>query len=169
MTGGFQPGSMPGFQPGSMPGFQPPGFPQPPAKKRRSGMGLIIGIVVILLIIIGGSIGGYAYLKKQSITPTVQATPTTAPTSIPKGKPLFSDGFLNNKNAWDTTSKSGEFSTKLGGGSLVLEDDNHKLLWELVPDGKNFGDFFLTADAVLSGGSQNNGYGIYSRCFESKP
>ena len=177
VTGGFQPGSMPGFQspgfsqypvnagfqPGSMPGFQPPGFPQSPAKKRRPRIGLIIGIVVILLIIIGGSIGGYAYLKKQSTTPIVQATATTAPTSIPRGKPLFSDVFLNNKNAWDTTSKAGEFSAKVGNGSLVLEDDNHKLLWELVPGGKNFGDFFLTADAVLSMGGQDNGYGIYIR------
>jgi hypothetical protein len=63
---------------------------------------------------------------------------------------------------WDLTSYQGKFSVKVGGGSLVLEDDQNKLLWEIVP-GKIFTDFRLDVDATLTKGDPNNGYGVLIR------
>jgi hypothetical protein len=156
MMGGLQAGGM------SQP-YQPASFAQPPERKSGPKVGLIIGVVVLLLIIVGGSIFGYLYVSKSHSSPSVQKTPTIAPTPTPKGNPIFSDSFTDNEHDWDTTSKVGTFSVKIGGGSLVLEDDDNKLLWELVPGGRNYGDFFLTVDAILSKGTQSNGYGIYIR------
>ena len=126
-------------------------------------MTLIIGLVVLLVVIIGGGVLGYFSLIKSPGSATTQTILTATPTAVPKGKPLFNDAFMNNHNAWDTTSRAGQFSVKIGNGSLVLEDDNNKLLWELVPGGRTFRDFFLTTDAVLSQGTADNGYGIYIR------
>ena len=165
-------------QPPTINGYQRPGFAQQPAMssypsnssvqqteehKNHPKIGLIITIVVILLIVVSGSIGGYLYVKGQPSTTSTQTISTTAPTQIPQGKPLFSDPLLNNNMGWDLTGKPGEFSVKIGNGSMVLEDDNNKLFSELIPGGRNFSNFFLTADAVLSKGTQNNGYGIYIR------
>jgi hypothetical protein len=181
-VGGFQPGNMNsfqqtgfaqsptanGYQPSAINGHPSGGFAQPPEDhKRRPRIGLIIAIIVILLLVVGGSIGGYTYLKRHSSV-TSQVIPTVAPTSVPKGQPLFSDPLINNNAGWDLTSKSGEFSVKIANGSMILEDDNNKLFSELIPGGKNFSDFFLTTDVVLSKGTQNNGYGIYIRGASSQ-
>jgi hypothetical protein len=152
-----------GFQPGSMNGFSAADFVQVPERKRGPRIGVVIGIIVLLLVVVGGSVFGYEYLKKQSAATTTPPVPTVAPTTVPKGASLFSDSFTSNRNNWDTTSKAGQFSVKIGNGSLALEDDNNKLLWELIPGGRNFKDFFLTTDAALSKGTQDNGYGIYIR------
>ena len=180
MTTGFQPGTMSGYQfagfpqapaqpttsgsqPGMMNGYQPGDFFQPPQRKSGPRLALIIGVVVILVVIIGGGVLGYFTLIKPQGSATTQTTLTPTPTPVPNGKPLFNDAFTNNKNAWDTTSRTGQFSVKIDNGSLVLEDDNNKLLWELVPGGRSFRDFFLTTDVVLSKGTADNGYGIYIR------
>jgi Domain of Unknown Function (DUF1080) len=181
---GFQQGNINSFQNAGFAqapttnGYQQPGFTTPPAmnsyqsgefaqhaeeRPRRPKIVLIITMVIILLSVVAGSIGGYVYLKNHSTTATIQVLPTTAPTSIPQGKPLFSDPLINNNAGWDLTSKPGEFSVKIVNGSMVLEDDNNKLFSELIPGGKNFKDFFLTTDVILSKGTQNNGYGIYIR------
>jgi hypothetical protein len=143
--------------------YQPENFSQPPEGKRKPRIGLMIAIIVILLVVVGGSIGGYAYLKRNSGAANAQVTPTMVPTPVPKGTPLFTDALVNNNAGWDLTSKAGQFSIKIGDGSMVLEDDNNKLFFELLPGNKNFNDFFLTTDAVLSQGTQVNGYGIYIR------
>jgi hypothetical protein len=163
---GFQQG---GFaQPSAMTGYQPEDFPQPPEEKRKPGIGLIIATIAILLLVIGGAIGGYAYLAKKSGVSTSQATLVMTPTPIPKGAPLFTDPFLNNNAGWDLTSKAGQFGIKIGGGSMALEDDNNRLFFELLPGNRNFNDFFLTTDAVLSKGELTNGYGIYIRGASSQ-
>lgn len=154
--GGFQQGSMNGFN-----DFQPSRFNQPP-QKRGPRVGLIIGTIVLLVVLVGGGIGAFLVLKSQgnkTITPTAT---TVKPTPTPSVTPLFRDSFQNNNSGWDTTSEAGKFSVKVGSGSLILEDDDHKLLPELIP-GKTFGDFTLAVDAVLSKGDQNNGYGVFIR------
>lgn len=181
---GFRPEQPHGFQPAGFTqspfvnGYQQPGFTQQQAMssypsddfaqqaeihKNRPKIGMIITIIVILLVVVGGSIGGYLYVKKHSSTTTTQVIPTAVPTQIPQGNPLFSDPLMNNNLGWDLTSKPGEFSVSIGKGSMVLEDDNNKLFSELIPGSRNFSNFFLTTDAVLSKGTQNNGYGIYIR------
>jgi len=155
ITGDLQPGSMKGF---------PSRFdqmPQPPTRKSGPKLGLIIGIGILVIVLISGAFLGYAFLGNKN-DKTVSVTPTPKPTPTPSVKPLFNDSFNNNNNGWDLTSNPGQFSVQVGGGKMVLEDDNNKLIWEIVP-GKTFGDFTLSVDAVLSKGDQNNGYGIYIR------
>lgn len=168
-TGNFTPPPhMNGFQTSGFTQSAPPnGFQQerpvpPPERKGGPKVGLIITVILLLILVVGGGIGGYYYVK-HSNTPAAQSTPTTAPTPTPTGNALFSDTFANNNKGWDLTTKAGEFSVKVGGGSMALEDDNNKLLWELIPGGKTFSDFYVTVDATLSKGTQSNGYGIYIR------
>jgi Domain of Unknown Function (DUF1080) len=156
------PQAMPGnFQSGEVNGYPPTGFNQPPAQKRKPKLGLIIGLVVLLIILIGGSFGAYTYLKRHNTTTTQISTPTTTPT--PSAPPLFSDTFQNNNSGWDLTSDPGKFSVKVGNGTLILEDDENRLLPELIPSNTSFSNFRLSVDAVLSKGTQDNGYGIYIR------
>ena len=152
----FQMGNSNGFNNGNVEG---PDFSN---NRKKPKVGLIIGSIVLLMLLIGGGIGGYLILKSHKSTPKVSTQPTT-PTATPKGPPLFSDSFQNNNEGWDLTGKTGEFSVAVGNGSLALEDDNNRLLWELLPGGKTYDNFLLNVDAMLSKGTQNNGYGIYIR------
>ena len=171
--GQAQPQQQNGFA-SNMNTFQNTGFPQSPPMndyqsaqlpepKRKPKVGLIIIAIVLLVLLVGGGLGGYYYVKHSGVAATTQITPTLVATATPAGKSLFRDAFANNNNGWDLTTKAGQFSVKVGGGSMVLEDDNNRLLWELVPGGKNFSDFYMTVDATLSKGTQSNGYGIYIR------
>ncbi|MEO8970754.1 MAG: hypothetical protein ABI406_04030 [Ktedonobacteraceae bacterium] len=152
----FQLGNMNGSNNGD---FEDPDFSN---NRKKPKVGLIIGSFVLLLLLIGGGIGGYLILKSHKPTKTVATQPAT-PTATPKGPPLFSDSFQNNNKGWDLTGKPGEFSVAVGNASLALEDDNNRLLWELVPGGKTYDNFLLNVGAVLSKGTQDNGYGIYIR------
>ena len=160
----FAPPSQQPFQMGNINGFNTGDFEDPDFSNNRKKpkLGLILGSVVLLILLIGGGIGGYMALKSNKSVPTASTQPAT-PTATPKGPPLFSDSFQNNNKGWDLTSKTGEFSVAVGGGSLALEDDNNKLLWELLPGGKTYDNFLLNVDAVLSKGTQDNGYGVYIR------
>lgn len=152
-TAGFQQNTFNGYQNNHNPGRNY----RPPAPKRGLNIGLIIGVLILLVLLIGGGVG-FFYVKNQATkTTSIPATPTP---SVP---PLFHDSFQNNNNGWDLTSVSGKYSVKVGGGSMVLEDDDNKLLWELIPGSKLYGNFKLTVDAALSRGDQGNGYGVFIR------
>lgn len=153
---GFQQSNLHGYQNG----YQPVGLHQPPARKRGPKIGLIVGIVIMLVILVGGG-AGYFYVKSH--TDKAMTNVPTASSPTPTTPPLFSDSFQNNNNGWDLTSISGKYSVKVGGGSMVLEDDDNKLLWELVPGTKVYSNFKLVVDATLSRGDQSNGYGVYIR------
>lgn len=157
--------------------MQPNGFPpgiintprpfhdQPVAKVQRGPkIGLIIGIVILLMLLVGGGIVGYDFLKssRQSVSTGPKATPIV-PTPTPKGKALFADSLTNNSNRWNLLSNPGKFSAAIANGSLVLEDDNNSLLPEMVPGGRIYSNFNVYVDANLSKGEQGNGYGIYIR------
>ncbi len=139
--------------------FEDPDFSN---NRKKPKFGLIIGSIVLLMLLIGGGIGGYLVLKSHISTPKL-STQSATPSATPKGPPLFSDSFQNNNKGWDLTGKASQFSVAVGNGSLALEDDNNRLLWELVPGGKTYDNFLLNVDAVLSKGTQDNGYGIYIR------
>jgi len=151
---GFQQNNLNIYQNGNRPGV----LRQPPAPKRSPNIGLIVGILIVIVILLGGGVG-FFYISGRLNKPAsaVQPTPT------PSGPPLFSDSFQNNNNGWDLTSVAGQFSVKVGGGSMILEDDNHTLIPEIIPGTKLYDNFRLTVDATLSRGDQNNGYGVYIR------
>jgi hypothetical protein len=150
-----------GYAPASMEGYAPMGYNQPPQQKRGPKVGLIAGIVLLVILLIGGAFAGYFYYKnhKQNSNATI-ATPTIV--STPTATPLISDSFTNNNTGWDLSSLPGKFSVKVGGGSMILEDDDNKLLPELLP-GKSLTDFRLDVDATLTKGDPNNGYGVMIR------
>ena len=150
-----------GFQHDSMNGYNPLGYSQPP-RKGGPNIGFIMVIIILLLVLVGGGFFGYRYITGRNTT-AISITPTAAPSSTPSKPPLFSDSFQDNKNGWDLTSISGKFSVKVGGGSMVLEDDNNRLLYELLPGGRTYSNFQLNVDGKLSKGDQNNGYGIFIR------
>jgi len=138
---------------------------QEPVPKKKANVGRIVGIILLLIAVLGGSFLGYTFLfaDKNSQAANSTTTPSNPTTTTPKGNPLFQDAFTNNTNGWSVQSYPGEFSVALGNGALRLENDNNKLLWELVPGGKSYGDFQLSVDATLSQGTQDNGYGVYIR------
>jgi len=150
-----------GFQQDGMNGYKPAGY-GPPPRKRGPNIGLIIGTIILLLVLVGGGFFGYRYITSHNNKANT-LTPTAAPSPTPSKPPLFSDTFQDNKNGWDLTSIAGRFSVKVGGGSLVLEDDDNRLLYELLPGVKTYSNFQLNVDAQLSKGDPNNGYGIYIR------
>src|SRR5215469_1510072 len=155
------PATYDGFQRSNPNGYSPTGYTQPPERERRPKLGLMLFIIGLLVIVIaGGASAGYIFLKNQgqnSNTTTVRTRITT-----PSVKPLFGDAFNNNQNGWDLSSTPGKFSVKIGGGSMVLEDDQQKLFMEVVP-GNNLVDFRLDVDASLSKGDPSNGYGVFIR------
>src|SRR5947209_498465 len=89
--------AMGGLQPGDTNGYQPEAFAQPPQKKGGLKFGLIIAIVALLVVLIGGGLFAYISFKKAPGS-TPQATSHVVTTSTPKGRPLFTDSFTNNKN-----------------------------------------------------------------------
>ncbi len=145
-----------GYQPYSRNGYSPG---RPPQKKR--GPGLIIGIALLVIVLVAGSFGGYLFLKNHNQNGNTTAGPAPK-ISTPAVKPLFSDSFNNNNNGWDLSSAPGKFSINIGGGSMVLEDDENKLFMEVLPAG-NFADFRLDVNARLSKGAPSNGYGVFIR------
>jgi hypothetical protein len=136
-----------------------------PQKKRGPRVGLIVGLILLVIILVGSAFGGYTYYQHRNQSNNVPPTPVKVMT--PTIKPLFGDSFNNNNTGWDLTSKPGKFSVKVGGSSMILEDDDNKLLWEVLP-GKSLTDFRLDVDAKLSKGDPNNGYGVYIRGASSQ-
>lgn len=153
------------FNPAAMPAnlrtgmaYEPQAMPLPEKKRRGSGAGVIVGIGLLIIVLIGGGIAGYVLLGPGK---TPQTANTPAPTT--KDTPIFTDAFTNNNNGWNLQGDPGKFSASVGNGAMVLEDDNHSLLWEVVPGQKTFSNFKLVVDTVLSKGDQNNGYGVFIR------
>lgn len=104
-----------------------------------------------------------AGLSLSTFFPKGAATSTPLPYPVPQGPPLFSDSFASDIHGWNLQSSPGNYTVVLGNGGLSLGIEQHKLLWELVPGQRSFGDFILAVNAVLSQGDQNDGYGVYIR------
>ncbi len=141
-------------------------------KRQRFGAGRVVGVAALLLLLIGGSFLAYTFLfahkaARQTTSGTTATGAITKPIATPQGTPMFQDEFANNTHGWSIQSYPGEFAVALGSGALRLESNNNKLLWELVPGDKKYADFELSVDAVLSKGSQNDGYGVYIRSGQS--
>ncbi|GHO42472.1 hypothetical protein KSX_06350 [Ktedonospora formicarum] len=140
-------------------------------QKKRPRWGVIVGVILLLIVLVGASVGGVIYFTRgdnnaanQGNTP---ATTTLKPLPTPTSKPLFSDTFANNNNGWRLEKdEKGAFAVSLGKNALTLADNDNKILWEMLPNTKRYGDFQLFVNTTLTKGDANNGgggYGVYVR------
>lgn len=122
----------------------------------------IVILVVILLLVIAGSAGVWQLVVRKDAN--VTGMPMVTPTVVPNTTPLFADQFgRGNISGWNTQSAVGKYSVNIQQSSLILENDENKLIWELVPGTRPFSNFKLFVDAKLTQGDANNGYGIFIR------
>ena len=137
--------------------------------QRPSKRASLVYFVVTLLVI---AIFGYAGIRASgfSFSSLTGSTYTGAANglfkeSFPalKGSPLFADSFTGDTSGWNLQSVPGNYTVNIGGGALALENDKQKLLWEPLPGTRTYGNFALTANATLTKGDANNGYGFYIR------
>jgi hypothetical protein len=152
------------FHRGSVPMNKPPAslssfigrdlFQQPVSKMR-----VMMGVIVLIIIIISGSVIGIVYFAAKS----APKTPTAVPIPTPAVPATFADPFNDNTYGWNLQSVSGKYAVQVGGGNLTLEESNHKLLWEPLPGQRSYDDFKLFVDATLTKGDPGNGYGVYIR------
>ncbi len=133
------------------------------SSKRASFVYITASILVIIFF-------SYAGLRAAGVSLSSLTAPThigngalkeSYPTA--KGAPLFFDRFTDDSSGWNLQSVSGTYTVALGNGVFSLEDDKQNLLWEPLPGTRSYTNFLLTANAMLSKGDQNNGYGIYIR------
>ncbi len=127
----------------------------------------LVYVIVTLLVIIFFS---YAGLRAAGISLSSLTAPThigngalneSYPTA--NGAPLFFDKFTDDSSGWNRQSVPGTYKVIVGGGVLSLENDKQSLLWEPLPGTRTYTNFLLIANAMLSKGDQNNGYGFYIR------
>jgi serine/threonine protein kinase len=138
--------------------MQPYVFPaqKPSGNKNR----LIVSAVLLVFLAIAGT-AGYQYVSmlQHAGTQNLSCLPTTQ-------NLLLGDCFQdnNNTNHWDLSSQPNQYSANISNGSLILEDDNNKLLPETIRAYPyTFTDFKLEVDADLSQGDPINGYGVMIR------
>ena len=135
-------------------------------QRRHVNGGFVVGIVLLVVAFLSGSVLGYMYFfstPSSNALPGKMAYQGTSTPKPPKREPLFTDNFTANAHQWNVQSYPGEFSVSLAHSALTMESDNNRVLWEIVPGEKGYGNFQLSVDAVLSKGSQDNGYGMYIR------
>jgi hypothetical protein len=161
-------------------GFQlaqkkPDSTPQPVQSSLSSGAGkdrsriqskgvfiyfISVCLVVVLFAFLLLRAAGFSL---STFIPFLAAAHSTVPYPVPKENPLFSDSFFNDEYGWNLQSSPGNYAVALGHGTLTLEIEQPKLLWELIPGERSYSDFTLTVNAMLSRGDQNDGYGVYIR------
>jgi hypothetical protein len=156
------------FQLGYMNGYSVADGDEEEDERRGPRIGLILGVIVLIIVLLGGGFLGVAFVQNRARNNNAANSAAKTPViTTPTVKPLFSDAFVNNSAGWDLTSAAGKFSVAIGNGRLTLEDDENKLLPEVVP-GQSFSDFQLEVNATLTKGDKNSGYGVYVRAGASQ-
>jgi len=124
---------------------------------------LVYFITVMLVFVVVAVTGLHAAgISLATLAPRGVATPTVT-YALPKVAPLFADTFVNDASGWNLQSSPGSYQVTVGNGTLAIEVNKNKLLWEPLPGAISYGDFTLTVNAVITQGDQNNGYGLYIR------
>lgn len=135
---------------------------EPSPLQKRAALIYFLGVFLVVILF------AFIALRAAGLSPSTlfsrAATPATVVTyPTPKVPPLFSDNFANDTYGWNLQSSPGNYAVTLGNGSLTLQINKNKLLWELLPGERTYSNLTLTVNAALSHGDQNNGYGVYIR------
>jgi hypothetical protein len=133
---------------------------QSPAQKRATLIYLTTVVFVIVVVAFAGLRA--AGISLTSLT-SHKGTNSAVAYPLPKAVPLFADSFLNDASGWNLQSSRGNYAVNVSNGTLTMQVNKNKLLWEPLPGTISYGDFTLTVNAVLAKGDQNNGYGVYIR------
>jgi hypothetical protein len=152
-----QPPSAPGAGKNSLIAGIP--FPSAASNSPISKTRVAMGMIVLIILLVSGTIIGVVYFRKETAPPRT----TVVPIPTPNVPPTFSDQFNDNTYGWNLESDPGKYLVTIGAGNLTLEDDDHKLLWEQLPGQRSYSDFTMYVDATLTKGDQSNGYGVYIR------
>ncbi len=132
-----------------------------PVRKKRATVIYFVTVVVVIMVVAATGLHA-AGISLAMLTPHAAAPPTIGYV-LPKVTPLFADSFVNDASGWNQQSSSGSYQVTVGNGTLTIQLNKNKLLWEPLPGTISYSDFTLTVNAVLNKGDQNNGYGLYIR------
>ncbi len=133
---------------------------QSPLRKRATL--IYFATVIVVIVVVAFASLHAAGISLTSLTPQKGTTSAVA-YPLPKAVPLFADSFLNDASGWNLQNSPGNYAVNVSNGTLTMQVNKNKLLWELLPGTISYGDFTLTVNAVLAKGDQNNGYGLYIR------
>lgn len=138
------------------------GFIQSLQGGKRPKLLFMAGLVIVLLVILGGSI--FAIGRSKGSTTTTVSNNAVTPTPPPQS--LFTDNFADNSKGWGVGSGKG-FSCTIEHNVLSFSEANHRVLDIAIP-GRNtvpalYGDFSVTAMFTLLKADQNDSVGLYVR------
>lgn len=139
---------------------------QSPRPRKRPKAGFILGAVLLLLALIGGSLFLILHYTEEGLSSSRTngniSTPTDTPTATPD-QALFSDNFTNNNVGWDTSSDSG-YTRNVSNHVLTLADTKHgTILTESLPTNDTFDNYIVTVIFTLVKADQNDSTGVYVR------
>jgi len=141
---------------------------QSPRPRKRPKAGFIVGAVLLLIALFGGSLflilhytgEGFSSSPTNGKISTLTDTPT--PTATPD-QALFSDNFTNNNAGWDTSSDSG-YTRDVSNNVLTLADTKHgTILTESLPTNNIFDNYIVTVIFTLVKADWNDSAGVYVR------
>ncbi len=151
--------------------------PISPTPRRSMAWVTLIGAVILVFFVVGGSLLWLLHstpklpppLVKETapaVTSTSPATvlPTWTPPEVtPPPESTFYDTFMNNQHGWSQAGESG-FVRVLVDNMLILADTNpNSTLVESVPTSTNLSDYQVSVDFVLNRSDANDSFGLYLR------
>jgi len=148
------------------PGNLPPlNFDQLLVKMKRPHLLVIVGVAILLLAILGGSI--FTLSRSRSATITQHGTTTNSSVApVPSSASLFSENFADDSKGWGIGSGPG-FSSSIAHTMLNMSEANHRVLDIAIPGSNNthaiYSDFSATTTFTLLKADQNDSAGLYVR------
>jgi len=151
-----------------------PPIPPPHQRQRMPGI-VLLSLVLIVIVLIGGSIfwlwrGNSASPGtgvKTGPTATATALPTWIPTPVtPPAGSFFYDIFANNSRGWDLSSDStsGYYRILVNHTLILATTDADTTLIESVPTASiNLSDYVISTDFTIDQGSTDDSIGLYVR------
>ncbi len=148
------------------PGNLPPlNFDQLLVQMKRPNLLVIVGVAILLLAILGGSI--FTFSRSRGATVTQHGTTASSSlTSVSSSASLFSENFADDSKGWGIGRGPG-FSSNIAHNMLNMSEANHRVLDLTIPDTNNthasYSDFSVTTTFTLLKADQNDSAGLYLR------